>query len=888
MSTCVDINGVDVIIARFTLRASARFWDWPIPRAHTHRRRAAESIQPNQIFSQYAYWHAIWLSEIMSKFLFGSSQTGSNNFLGEVVMKTLWQDARYGLRMLLKKPGFTLTAVITLALGIGATSTIFSFVNGILLRPLPYQDSERLVSLDETAPKRGITSMGVSFPNFLDWREQNRAFTGVAAYGGGDDYTLTGDGEPEELSGASVSYNTFEVLGVAPILGRTFTADEDRPKNDLVVILSHELWERRFAANTDIIGRKITLNNRSSTVIGVMPPGFKFPEVDDLWVPLALDTTMWTRNDHGLSAVARLKPGVTLEQAQSDITAVARRIEEQNPVTNEGMGVNLIPLREGLAGDYRKALLILMGVVGLVLLIACVNVANLLLSRASARAKEIAIRTALGAGRWRVFRQLLTESVVLGLVGGALGLTLAFWGLDLLLAAIPIDLPFWMKFNLDGRVLGFTIGVTLLTGLIFGAAPSLQASKVDLNESLKDGGRGASGVGRHRMLRSLVVAEVALSLVLLIGAGLMTRSFMRLQHTNTGLNPENLLTLRVNLPGAKYDTPGKRHAFYKELLERIGAAPGVEAAGAVSNLPLGGNNWGRSLTVEGFPVLPVGQAPAINHCVITPNYFRAMGVPILMGRDFTDADARDSIKVTIIDERLAREYWPNESPLGKRVRFGPPEDNEPWHMIVGVVGAVKHESLRLTRRKTVYLPHTQIAIDDMALAVRAANPENLTPVIKRQVKAMDPDLPIINVRTMTEVISRSVWQPRLYAILFGVFAAVALALASIGIYGVMAYSVSERTHEIGVRLALGAQRRDVLKLIVARGMTLTMIGAGIGLGSALTLTRLMQTLLFEVSATDPLTFAGLAALLSVVAMLACYLPARRATKVDPMIALRCE
>ena len=803
-------------------------------------------------------------------------------------MKTLWQDARYGLRMLLKKPGFTLTAVITLGMGIGATSTIFSFVNGILLRPLPYQDSERLVTLDETAAKRGIASMGVSFPNFLDWREQNRVFTGVAAYGGGDEYTLTGGGEPEELSGASVSYNTFEILGVTPILGRTFTSDEDRPKNDLVVILSHGLWERRFGAKPDVIGQKITLNNRSLTVIGVMPPGFKFPEVDDLWVPLGLDTTMWTRNDHGLSAVARLKPGVTLEQAQSDINAVARRIEEQNPVTNEGMGVNLIPLREGLAGDYRKALLILMGVVGLVLLIACVNVANLLLARASARAKEVAIRTALGAGRWRIFRQLLTESVVLGLMGGALGLMLAFWGLDLLLAAIPIDLPFWMKFNLDGRVLGFTTGVTLLTGLIFGAAPALQASKVDLNESLKDGGRGASGAGRHRMLRSLVVAEVALSLVLLIGAGLMMRSFIRLQHTKSGLNPENLLTLRLNLPGAKYDTPQKRQAFYKELLERIGAAPGVEAAGAVSNLPLGGANWGRSLTVEGFPVFPVGQAPMINHCVITPNYFRSMGVPLLMGRDFTDADTRDSLRVTIIDERLAREYWPNESPLGKRVRFGPPEANEPWHTIVGVVGAVKHESLSLTRRKTVYLPHAEITMDDMALAVRAANPESLAPMIRGQVKAMDPDLPIINVRTMIEVVSLSVWQPRLYAILFGVFAAVALALASVGIYGVMAYSVFERTREIGVRVALGAQRRDVLKLVVSQGMTLALIGAGAGLGASLALTRLMQSLLFEVSASDPLTFAGLAALLSFVALLACYLPARRATKVDPMIALRCE
>jgi putative ABC transport system permease protein len=808
----------------------------------------------------------------------------------EIAMKTLWHDARYGLRMLLKKPGFTLTAVITLALGIGATSTIFSFVNGILLRPLPYQDSERLVFVDETAPKRGIASMGISPIDFLDWREQNQVFTGVAAFDDGG-HLLTGIGEPERISSARVSYNTFGILGVAPILGRTFTAEEDRPGNDRVVILGHGLWERRFEAKPDVIGRKITLNNSSWTVIGVMPPDFKFPETADLWVPLAIDTSEWTRNDHGWAAIARLRPGVTFEQAQSDMSALARRLEKQNPVSNEGIGINLIPFREGVAGDYRKALLILMGVVGLVLLIACVNVANLLLARASTRAKEVAIRTALGAGRWRVFRQLMTESILLGLIGGALGCGLAVWGLDLLLAAIPIDLPFWMKFDLDGRVLGFTAGVTLLTGVIFGAAPALQASKVNLNEALKEGGRSGSGVGRHRMLRSLVVAEVALSLVLLIGAGLMMRSFMRLQQTNPGVNPESLLTLRVALVGAKYNpdnTPEKPQAFFKELLERVNALPGVQAAGAVNRVPLAGGGWERTLTVEGYPVLSTGQAPEVNHCVVTPNYFRAMGIPILMGRDFTDADARDSMKVTIIDELLARQYWPNENPLGKRVRFGPPEDNEPWHTIVGVVGAVKFRSLNLTRTKTVYLPHTQVAANSMALAVRAANPENLAPAIRGQVKAMDPDLPIINVRTMTEVISRSVWQPRLYTILFGVFAAVALALASIGIYGVMAYSVSERTREIGIRVALGAQRRDVLKLVVAQGMKLALIGAVIGLGAALALTRLMQSLLFEVSATDPLTFAGLAAFLTVVAMLACYLPARRATKVDPTIALRCE
>ncbi|HEY8461945.1 MAG TPA: ABC transporter permease [Blastocatellia bacterium] len=781
-----------------------------------------------------------------------------------------------------------MSAVVTLALGIGATSVIFSLVNGVLLRPLPYQDSERLVVINETSPKRGIASMGISPLNFLDWREQNRVFTGIATYYKSS-YSLTGNGEPEQISAANVSYDAFEILGVAPILGRSFTAEEERPGNDMVVILGHGLWKRRFGARPDVIGRKITLSDRSRAVIGVMPPDFKFPDDADLWGPVAINTNEWTRNDHGWDAIARLKPGVTLEQARSDMNAVARRIEELNPITNDGMGVLLMPLRDGLVkSDYRRALWILMGVVGLALLIACANVANLLLARASSRAREVAVRTALGAGRWRIFRQLLTESVLLGLMGGALGCGLSIWGLDLLLAAIPIDFPFWMKFNLDGRALGFTIGVTLLAGLIFGLAPALQTSKINLTEALKEGGRGGAGAGSHRMLRSLVVAEVALSLILLIGAGLMMRSFMRLQGTNPGFNPENILTMRLNLPRAKYNAPEKRQAFFKELLERVRALPGAQAASAVNRAPLAGGYWSRSLTVEGFPVLSVSQAPEVYHAVVTPDFFRVMGIPILMGRDFTGADTRDSMKVTIIDERLAREYWPNESPLGKRVRFGPPEDDEPWHTIVGVVGAVRHESLNLAGRKAVYLPHAEIALNSMTLAVRAANPENLVPAIRRQVKAMDPDLPIINIRTMTEIVSRSMWQPRLYAILFSVFAAVALALASIGIYGVMSYSVSERTREIGIRMALGAERRDVLKLVVGQGMKLALIGAAIGLGASLALTRLMRSLLFEVSSTDPLTFAGLAAFLSIVAMLACYLPTRRATKVNPMIALRCE
>ena len=804
-------------------------------------------------------------------------------------MKTLWQDMRYGLRTLLAKPGFTLVAVVTLALGIGATSTIFSFVNGILLRPLPYQDSERLVLIDETAVKRGMSSAGVSFPNFVDWREQNGVFAGVAAY---DDrsFALTGGGgEPEQLSGGIVSANTFELLGVRPMLGRTFRSDEDGPDQSDVVILSHGLWERRYGANSSVVGQTIVVNNRAREVVGVMPLGFKFPETAELWIPLTPEVKGWTRNDHGISAVGRLKPGMSLEQAQADMSAVARRIEEQNPVTNEGMGVNLIPLRDGLVGGYRKALLLLLGVVGLVLAVACANVANLLLARASARQRELAVRAALGASRWRVFRQLLTESLLLGVTGGALGLLLAMWGLDLLLAAIPIDLPFWMKFTLDWRVLGFAAGTALLTSLIFGVAPALQASRVDINETLKEGGRGGAGASRHRLRRALVIVEVALSLILLISAGLMMRSFLRLQQVNPGLNAENVLTLRVSLPNAKYDVPEKRQDFFKQLLERTRALPGVQSAGAISYLPLSGGGWGRSITIEDHPVVSVGQAPSINHCVITPDYFRAMGITLLTGRDFTEADSRDAAKVTIIDERLAREYWPNESPLGKRVRFGPPEDNEPWHTIVGVVGEVKHESLNLTQRKSVYLPHAQVSIGGMALVVRTrANPESLAAAVRSQVKELDPNQPVTAVSTMSEVVSRSVWQPRLYAILFGVFAAVALLLASVGIYGVMSYAVTQRTHEIGIRMALGAQRGDVLRLVIGQGMWLALVGIGIGVLASLGLTRLMQSLLFGVGATDPGTFAGVAALLTAAALIACYIPARRATKVDPMIALRYE
>ena len=798
------------------------------------------------------------------------------------------RDISYSTRVLLKNYAFTIVVVLTLALGIGANTAIFSFANGILLRPLPYPQSDRLAVLDETALKRGIESMSVSYPNFLDWREQNTVFQDIGLHFGTHRFSLSGAGEPVEINGSRITQGLFEILRVSPILGRAFTADEDRPQQDAVVILGYDLWQKNFSGDPNILGQKLVLSNRPRTIVGVMPRGFRFPEVSELWVPMALTPQMFTRTDHGLNAIARLKDGVTFEEAQAEMHNIAARIEQQNPVTNEGLGVKVMSLHENLAGDYREALLILLGVVGCVLLVACVNVANLMLARATARQKEFALRAALGASRWRIVRQLLIESLLLAMVGGAIGFALSLWALNLLLRAIPGQLPFWMNFTIDLRVLAFTLGITLLTGLIFGAVPALQTSRVDLNDTLKEGGRGAIGFrGRSRSL--LVVTEIALSLVLLVGAGLMIQSFLRLRQVNIGLDAKNVFTATVALPRAKYTEDEQRITFFKQLLEQVRTIPGVEAAGATSTLPLSGNNWGRSLTVEGYPVMSVGQAPIIQHTLATPGYFQTLGITLIAGRDFTDADTAGSPKVTIVDERLARHYWPNDSPVGKRIRFGPPEDNEPWHTIVGVVRTVRHQRMQEDTRESVYLPYRQIPINELTLVARTtADPHELTAAVRRAVAQIDRDQPVSQIATMEEVVAESIWQPRLYATLFAVFAGGALILALIGIYGVMAFLVQTRTHEIGVRMALGATARDVFKLIVGRGMKLTVFGVIIGVAGAIGLTRLMHSLLFNTSATDPFTFIGISILLSLAAFFACYIPARRAAKVDPLIALRYE
>ena len=807
---------------------------------------------------------------------------------GVGLIENIGRDVTYSLRVLLKSYAFTIVVVLTLALGIGANTAIFSFANGILLRPLPYPQSDRLAVIEETAPKIGILNMGVSYPNFIDWRDQNTVFESLATHFGTSRFSMTLGGEATEIRGSRVSYGLFEVLHVAPQLGRTFTINEDRPEEDGVVILGYDLWQRNFGGDPNIVGKKVVVSSRSRTVVGVMPRGFRFPEVSELWVPLAITTKMYTRNDHGLEAIGRLKPGVSVAQAQSEMHGIAARIEELNPLSNRGIEVRVTSLHDRLSGNYREALLILLGVVGCVLLVACVNVANLMLARANARQKEFALRAALGASRWRIVRQVLFESLLLAVVGGALGFVLSIWALRLLLTAIPIDLPFWMNFSIDLRVLGFTLALTLLTGLIFGAVPALQTSRFDLNDTLKEGGRGASGV-RSRARSLLVVTEIAMSLVLLVGAGLMVQSFLRLRTVKIGIDPKNVLTASLMVPRAKYKEEAQRAALIKQIMEKVNSLPGVESASATATLPLNGNNWGRGLTVEGYPVDASGQVPIVQHTVVTPGYFRTMGITLLAGRDFNDSDAKDSPDVTIIDERLARQYWTNQNPIGKRVRFGPTQDNEPWHTIVGVVSAIRHQRMQEETDPSVYMPHQKIPVAGLSLVARtSSNPHDFIGAVRREVAQLDPDLPVSEVATMEEVITESIWQPRLYAMLFAVFAGGALLLALIGIYGVMAFLVQTRTHEIGIRMALGASTRDVFKLIVGRGMKLTAVGVVIGVGGAIALTRLMHSLLFNTSATDPFIFILISALLSLAAFFACYLPARRAAKVDPLVALRYE
>jgi putative ABC transport system permease protein len=814
-------------------------------------------------------------------------------------METLLQDLRYGIRMLIKRPGFTFVAVIALALGIGANTAIFSVINAVLLRPLPFAEPERLVNLWETRPSRGITQNPASYPNFADWRDQNDVFERVAAFNS-TDFTLTGDDNPARLGSAIVSADLFPLLGVQAATGRVFTPEDDKNGAPLTVILSHTLWKQRYNSDPNIVGSSMTLDSKSYTVIGVMPEGFQFPVQNDpveLWTtyanaltPTDGSTIADQRGAHFLQVIARLKPGVTIEQARAAMATFGTRLSEKYPDSNTDWGATANLTHDDLVGDVWLALLTLMGAVGCVLLIACTNVASLLLARATTRHKEMAIRAALGASRKRIRRQLLTESIVLSLAGGAPGLLIALWGMDALVAASGDQLPRAAQIGLDMRVLVFTLLVSIITGVLFGLVPAIHSSKTDLNEALKEGGRGTSEGGRRNFLRSvLVTVEVAFAVVLLIGAGLCLRSLWRLQSVDTGITSRNVITFDLGVPEVKYN-PAKQSEFYRQLQSRLAALPGVEAASAVMPLPLGNSSMSISFEIDGQP-LPPGQHPSSAYRTVSLDYFRAMGIRLVKGRDFNEHDTYDAPAVIIINEAYAERFFPGEDPIGKRVRPGMSVEpgKKPWREIVGVVGNVRFRGLKKDFAPEYYVPESQMPMDSMTLVVKtASDPHGIVSAVREEVRNMDKDLPLYNIQTMDQYLSAAAAQPRLITLLLVIFAGLALALTAIGLYGVMSYSVAQRTHEIGIRMALGARPTDVLRLVVKQGMTLAGIGVGIGLITAFLATRLMASLLFGISAEDPLTFAAIALIIAGVALVACFVPARRATKVDPMVALRYE
>ena len=806
-------------------------------------------------------------------------------------MDTILHDLRYALRMLVKSPAFSIIAVLTLGLAIGANSAIFSVVNAVLLRPLPYPQSDQLVRVFGSQPQLALAPSAPA--NFLEWKEENEVFERIATYVG-QGFNLTGGDKPERVIGSRVSTDLFQLLGVQPALGRAFTEEEDQEGRSKVVILSQQFWQSRFGGDPNTLRQTITLNDQLYTVVGIMPAGFAFPDTrTQVWTPVAFNAAeRATRDTNFIEVIARLKSGVSIEQARANMTTLTQRQAERYPKTNTGVGAKVISLHEQTVGDVRPMLVVLLCAVGFVLLIACANVANLLLARAAARHREMAIRGALGASRSRVVRLLLTESVLLAVVGGAAGLLLAIWSLDLLVSLKPANLPRLAEIGVNRTVFFFTLAVSLVTGIVFGLAPALQASKPDLNEGLKESSRGTSGGPRRQQVRALlVVSEIALSLVLLVGAGLMMRSFSRLLAVDPGFKPDHVLTAFVSLPVSKYSKREEQAAFFDRLVERLRNLPGVTSAGVVSDLPLfGGSSTG--FEIDGRPAPLPGQRPMTDYRMINPDYFNTMGMRLVKGRAFSRHDTEDAPGVVIINETLAARFFPGETPIGKRIGLsGNPRD---WREIVGVAGDIRNYGLDVDVKPEVYVPFLQNApgylsgvASAMNVMVRSTNdPSALAPALREQVQALDKDQPVSEIRTMEWYLADSMAQRRFNMLLLGAFAGLALVLAAVGIYGVIAYTVTQRTHEMGIRIALGARGGDILRLIFAHSMATTLAGIVIGLGAAFGLTRLLQNLLYQVTATDPFVFASIPVLLLLVAMLATYIPARRAMKVDPITALR--
>jgi predicted permease len=816
-------------------------------------------------------------------------------------MQTLWQDLRYGARMLLKNPGFTLVAIVTLALGIGANTTIFSVINSLLLKPIPFPDAERLVLVWESRTNDPKIRSIVSAPNFWDWRRQNDVFENIAIFdSAGKGYNLAGDGEPERVSGVRVSAGFFDVLGVKPRLGRTFLLEEETAGKHQVVVMSYGLWRSRYNSDPAIVGKTIKVDGENHTVIGVMPPEFEFQFRSpnrQLWVPVAYTRGDQDRDSHSFRCIARLKSGVTMEQAREQMNTIGLGLARQYPRDNAGETVTIDPIIGFGVEGQQTTLLTLLAVAGFVLLIACVNVANLLMARGAVRSREFAIRAALGASRARTIRQLLTESLLLAFAGGLGGIFIAIWSSSLLLKVLPGNLravPFRAINSTDGiavdyMVLAFTWGITCLTGIIFGLAPALIFSKRNVNESLQGGSRGTTG-GGAKLRQGLVIVEVALALVVLTGAGLMIQSMVRLLNVAPGLDPHNVITLNMDLPqeDTYYGPPGHPQ-FAHDLQEHVGIIPGVVSVSAVSHLPIGGGNAGRAFAIEGRPDPGRDNQPTARYSVICPDYFRTMGIKLIGGREFTEQDSQNAPGVVVINESLARRYWPNEDPLGKRIRLSLFNSDGPWLAIVGIAQDVRQDGLDQQARPLLFRPYSQAAWPMMTVVVRTAqNPWTLINQIKQALARIEPDRAASGIETMDDVIYRSLGSRRFPMMLLVAFSLLALTLAAVGISGVVGFSVSQQTREIGIRLALGARKGHVMRLVLNRSMAAALIGVGAGMATSLALTRFLTGLLFEVKPMDPLILGSAALILTGVAFTACYLPARRATKVDPIVALRCD